>query len=427
MKRTVRKIRYDRIIILIISLIIIIFGIYKLISKDSNQEDNKKEELKDNLMLDFIGKQYEEIEEYANNNKLALNAKYEYNEKVEKNKIISQSIEKGTKIKENDILDIIVSLGIIDKEKLANDKINELGNIPIMMYHGIVNKKDSETDYIGGNVDKDGYNRTTESFKEDLEFYYNKGYRMIRLIDYVNGNIDTEYGKSPIVLTFDDGNENNLKVTGLDEDGNIIIDPNSAIGILEEFKKKYPDYNVTATFFVNNGLFNQPKYNEKIIKWLVENGYDVGNHTKGHADFTKIDTNKTQEVVGYIYKQLEEIIPNQYVKIIALPFGSPYNKTHANYNYILKGSYNDYHYETIAALRVGWESEVSPFNSSFDKTFLKRCRAYDNNGKDFDIEMNFRILENKRYISDGDANTIVTSNGNEKITNNINNLNVIYY
>ena len=30
---------------------------------------------------------------------------------------------------------------------------------------------------------------------------------MVRLIDYVNGKIDTEYGKSPIVLTFDDGND----------------------------------------------------------------------------------------------------------------------------------------------------------------------------------------------------------------------------
>lgn len=73
---------------------------------------------------------------------------------------------------------------------------------------------------------------------------------MIRLNDYINGIVDVELGKSPIVLTFDDGLENNIKVTGLDSDGNIIIDPNSAVGILEEFKKKYPDFNVTATFFV---------------------------------------------------------------------------------------------------------------------------------------------------------------------------------
>lgn len=422
-KKRKRRIRYDRIILCLIVIISIMFGIFKLIIK----EETETEIVKDNFMLDFVGKNIEEIQRYSDENKLVLNIEYKYSEEIEKNKIISQSIEKDTKINENDILNIVISLGILDKKQLASDKINELGNIPIMMYHGIINKKDSETDYTGGNVDKDGYNRTTESFREDLEFYYTNGYRMIRLIEYVNGKIDTEYGKSPIILTFDDGNDNNLKVTGLDEDGNIIIDPNSAVGILEEFKKKYPDFNITATFFVNDALFNQPEYNEKILKWLVDNGYDVGNHTKGHANFTKIDTTKTQEVVGYVYKQLDEIIPKQYVKIVALPFGSPYNKNHTNYNYILNGTYNEYSYTTEAALRVGWESEVSPFSNNFDKTFLKRCRAYDNNGKDFDIEMNFRILESKRYISDGNSNTIVTSNTNESIVNNINNLEVIYY
>ena len=422
MNKKKRKIRYDRIIILLIIIILIIFGIYMAISNL-----DKKEEIKDNLMLNLIGKSINEVEEYSKENDLVLNITYEYNETVEKDKVIEQSINENTKINKNDTLDIIISLGVLDKEQLKKDNINELGNIPIMMYHGIENMKDSETKYIGGNIDKDGYNRTTESFREDLEFYYNKGYRMIRLNDYVNGKIDTEYGKSPIVLTFDDGNENNLKVTGLDENGNIIIDPNSAVGILEEVKKKYPDFNVTATFFVNDSLFNQPEYNEKILKWLVDNGYDVGNHTKGHTNFSNVDTNKTQEVVAHVYKQLDSIIPDQYVKIVALPFGSPYSKIHKNYNYILNGTYEDYSYETIAALRVGWESEVSPFNKNFDKTFLKRCRAYDNEGKDFDIEMNFRILENKRYISDGNSNTIVASSSNESLVNNINNLEVIYY
>ena len=416
-----KKIRYDRIVCFVGIIGLIVFITIMLFNKEETIKTN------DILMLDFVNKELREIKEYSEKNKLVLDIDYEYNDKIEKDHIISQSIEKDKVLKENDTLNIIVSLGVLDKEKLKNDKINELGNIPIMMYHGIENKKDSETKYTGGNIDKEGYNRTTESFRKDLEFYYEKGYRMIRLDDYVNGIINTEYGKSPIVLTFDDGNENNLKVTGLDDKGNIIIDPNSAVGILEEFKKKYPDYNVTATFFVNDSLFNQKEYNDKIIKWLVENGYDVGNHTKGHVDFKKIDKIKTQEAISYVYKQLDEIIPNKYVKIIALPFGSPYNKSHENYNYILNGEYEDYKYETIAALRVGWESELSPFNKDFDKTFLKRCRAYDNNGKDFDIEMNFRILENKKYISDGNSDTIVTSSNNENIVNSNNVLEVIYY
>ena len=56
---------------------------------------------------------------------------------------------------------------------------------------------------------------------------------------------------------------------------------------------------------------------------------------------------------------------------------------------------------------MGWKPEVSPFDKDFDKTYIKRCRAYDNNGKDFDIEMVFNLLEKNRYISDGNSNTIV--------------------
>ena len=66
-------------------------------------------------------------------------------------------------------------------------------------------------------------------------------------------------------------------------------------------------------------------------------------------------------------------------------------------------------------MRVGWESEVSPFSQKFDSHFLKRIRAYDNNGLDFDIEYNFKVLKNNRYISDGNVNTIVVPK--EKVEN----------
>lgn len=302
-------------------------------------------------------------------------------------------------------------------EDYQNNNVDELGEVPIMMYHGIHHKKNSETEYTGGNVDKNGYQRTTEAFINDLEFYYNEGYRMIRLTDYVDGNIDVELGKSPIILTFDDGLSNNIKVTGLDENGNIIIDPNSAVGILESFKEKYPDYNVTATFFVNGGLFQQKEYNQKILKWLIENGYDIGNHTYSHVDFTTVNSKKTSEEVGKVYELLDSFIPGKYVNIIALPFGSPYGLEHDNMNYIFNSNYNNNTYETKSALRVGWKAESSPFSSEFNPKFLKRIRAYDNNGEEFDIEMNFKLLEKSRYISDGNINNVVIPEYKESILN----------
>ena len=59
--------------------------------------------------------------------------------------------------------------------------------------------------------------------------------------------------------------------------------------------------------------------------------------------------------------------------------------------------------------------------------FLKRIRAYDNNGKEFDIEMSFDILKNTRYVSDGDKNTIVIPESKLSKLNNIYNLEVITY
>lgn len=415
-KSSKKRIKYGFIILIFIFLIVVMFIVSLMFNKD-----------KEIYMLDVTNKNIDLVYEMLSEYKLDIEINYEYSDMVDKDSVISQSIVKDAIINDGDKLSLVISKGKLDKDKFRNDGINELGKVPIMMYHGIKNMKNGETDYIGGNVDKDGYTRTAEAFRKDLDIYYEKGYRMIKLSDYINGNIDVEYGKSPIVLTFDDGNANNIKVTGLDKDGNIIIDPNSAVGILEEYKKKYPDFNVTAIFFVTNALFNQPEYDDKILNWLVNNGYEVGNHTRGHDNFTKIDTNKTQEVVGYMYNKLESIIGDKYSKIVALPFGSPYNKTHENYQYIINGSYDGIEYETVAALRVGWEPEVSPFDKNFDKTFLKRCRAYDNNGVDFDIEMILRMLDKSRYVSDGDVNTIVTSSNNNDIVNNLLNKELILY
>lgn len=385
--------------ITIVFAVVLISKIPSLIPKKNGEKEVK--------MVDLSLYKREDIKKFCKENDLSLTIEYQYSRTYQEGMVISQSILVDTPIKKDDSIKVVISKGEVPSSIYLENKVNELGNIPIMMYHGIIDMKSIDTKYTGGNVDKDGYNRTSEAFIKDLEFYYQNGYRMIRLIDYVEGNIDVELGKSPIVLTFDDGREDSIKVTGLDEKGEIIIDPNSAVGILEQFKKKYPDFHVTATFFVNSSLFNQKEYNEKILKWLVENGYDVGNHSMSHPDFSKINTKKAQEEIGGVYKILEEIIPNQYVKIVALPFGSPYKKSHENFPFILNGDYEGTSYQSISSLRVGWDSETSPFIEGFDASFLKRIRAYDNNGKEFDIDMCFRLLEKNRYISDGDKTTIV--------------------
>lgn len=396
-----RKIKWIKILLLcLLFLVCVVIGLLVLFSKDKNINVEQK-------MKNLVGMTLEEVKEYVEETQLELEIEESYSNEYQASEVISQSIETNTPLKKKDHLKIIVSKGAIPIEVHRENKVNELGKVPIMMYHKIVNMKSIETKYTGGNVDKEGYNRTQEAFREDLEFYYQSGYRMIRLEDYIKGKIDTELGKSPIIITFDDGNEDNMKVLGKDDEGNLEIDPNCAVGILESFKEKYPDFHVTATFFVNEELFHQEEYNEQILTWLSNHGYDVGNHTMTHPDFTKINKEQAQKEVGGVYELLERYMKEKYVSIVALPYGSPYKLTHENYDVILKGNYNGLSYETKAALRVGWEAEKSPFDIDFNPHFLKRIRAYDNNGIDFDIKMNFRLLENSRYISDGDSSTVV--------------------
>ena len=399
-----KKIKYLNILFLIGIILLIIIAFPK-----------KHEEEKVDLKTLYLGKKITELEKDKKD--LIIEKEYQFSDIYDKDVILDLDEV------HNKIL-VTVSKGAITVDVYKEKGVNELGKVPIMMYHGIIDTEENK--YTGGNVDKDGYNRTAKAFREDLEFYYNNGYRMIRLKDYIDGIIDVPLGYSPIILTFDDGNQNNFNVLGKNSDGSLQIDPNCAIGVLEEFKKKHPDMQVTATFFVMYNIFNQKTYNQEILDWLVEHGYDVGNHTTTHPDFTTISTSKTQEVVGKMYQKLDDMLKDKYVKIVALPFGSPYKKTHENYAYILKGEYQGTAYETEAALRVGWEPELSPFDQDFDKTFLKRCRAYDNKGKEFDIEMVFKNLEKNRYISDGDKETIVIKGENAKKINS-NYQNVITY
>ena len=377
----------------IISLLIIVLFLVCGCSSNSLNEP------KENIKTDFKGMQVEDVDKYAKEHDLVITKTYEFSDEIEKDIVIESNLETNK-------LSITISKGSIPLDLYKEKNVNELGKVPIMMYHGIRKKTSTSTGTIGGNVDKDGYNRTPDAFREDLEFYYQNGYRMIRLNDYINDFIDVELGYSPIILTFDDGNADNFKVIGKNDDGSLKFDPDSAIGILESFKEKYPDFKITATFFLTGALCNQPDYNEEIIKWLVANGYDIGNHTKTHLDIKKSTGERVQKEIAYVYDELEKIIPDKYVKIIALPFGSPYKKTHENYKYDLETNYNDKTYKTDAALRVGWEPEVSPFSKSFDKTFLKRCRAYDNNSKEFDITMVFNMLKKTRFISDGEPDFI---------------------
>ncbi len=297
--------------------------------------------------------------------------------------------------------------GLLDVAQYQEHNVNELGKVPILMYHGIVDKKNDDMPYVGGNADRHGYHRTAEAFRADLEFFYQAGYRVISLEDYLRGAIDLPLGKSPLVLTFDDGFANNIRVLGKDDDGELIIDDNSAVGIMEEFRKKYPDFNVTATFFLNQPLFHQFNYNDDIVAWLIANGYDVGNHSYSHDNLSQLSADEVQAEIGRMDKLLNEVTNGENLNVLATPYGRPYEKTHDNFPYLLQGAYQNYDYQNFSVLQAGWKPNYSPFDKRFDQTFVKRVKAYDNNGYDYDLEATFADLDDNRYIASGLSEVVV--------------------
>lgn len=287
-------------------------------------------------------------------------------------------------------------LEVVEEKDLKEDidlllKPNEAGEIMVLMYHNV------------GEVEEE-WVRTPENLKKDLKTLYEKNYRAVSLKDYVNNEMDVAEGMTPVVLTFDDGNENNFRMIK-NEKGEDVIDPDSVIGILESFKSEHPDFNTTAIFFVFGiNPFRQPEFVEYKFNYLLENRYDIGNHTIDHRGMKKLDNKEIiQEVIGGQVSNINKVIPSYNVNTYALCYGER-PKGEELEKYLEKGEHDGTSYENIAILNVGWNPAKSPITTEFNPLSIPRIRAsemkVDNVGM-YDWLEYFDNNPGKRYISDG--------------------------
>lgn len=280
---------------------------------------------------------------------------------------------------------------------LAKIKPNEAGRIMVLMYHGIA---EPEAEWV----------RTPDNLRKDLQTLYEKGYRPISLQDYVTGNITTEAGYTPIVLTFDDGRKNNFELIK-NSQGKWVLNPDCAVAILEEFNREHPDFPLEATFFVNNNTpFGQPEHLAYKLQYIVEKGMDIGNHTNTHVDFSKADASRIQKEIAGVVEMLGAYLPDYTVNTLALPSGSrPQDKE--LYTYLAQGSYEGISYQNTAILNVGWDPDQSPYHQDFNPLAIHRIRAselqkYVQNVGMYDWLERFDKGSQTRFVSDGDANTV---------------------
>jgi peptidoglycan/xylan/chitin deacetylase (PgdA/CDA1 family) len=283
----------------------------------------------------------------------------------------------------------------IDIKKI---KANENGKIMILMYHGI---SDKEGEWV----------RTPDNFRRDLQTLYDNGYRAISLRDFVTNNISVEAGYTPVVFTFDDGLKNQFNY--IEENGNRIIDPQCAVGILEDFYKKHPDFGRAASFYVFYPLpFRQKELIKEKYEFLINNGYEIGNHSYTHENLGKISTSEVQKALALNVVNTLKYINDYEVFSLALPYGAAPKDD--NYKYVVSGEYDGQSYKHKAVLKVGSNPAVAPNNKKFDATKLPRVRASEMNTAGtglYDWLKHFEKNPNERYISDGDPNSIAIPEG----------------
>lgn len=265
---------------------------------------------------------------------------------------------------------------------------NEAGRVMVLMYHSI-------------DEDEAEYEISVESFKQDLDYLYENNYRPISIDKYMRGEIDTPAGYTPVILTFDDAHQNNFNI--IEENGEIKIDPDSAIGIMEAYNEKYDDFNITASFFIfGENPFRQKEYIDYKIDYLLDHGYTIGNHSYAHENLSEM-TNKeeVEYAIGREVKYLDELTDGRAMDILAIPFGvSPVDELK---DYMYEGSYEGYDYKTELALEVGWYPSYSVFDSRFDSRSVPRIRGSKTSDTAESEEWFGHFEENPhlRFVSDG--------------------------
>lgn len=279
-------------------------------------------------------------------------------------------------------------------------KPNEAGKIMVLMYHVI---GDTEGEW----------SRKWDNFRKDLETLYERGYRLISLNDYISNNIDTEAGYTPVVLTFDDGTQGQFNI--LQEEGEPVVDPKCAVGILEDFYNKNPDFGLKATFFVYYPVpFRQKDLIEYKFQYLIEKGMDIGNHTFGHANLGQLDAEGIQNQLGKMVMETEKYLPNYRVNTLALPYGA--NAKEQYREYVYQGEYKGFSYKNDVTLLVGSNPAPSPVDVKFNSRRVPRVRATDDpsiNTGMYDWMEYFDKNPHERYISDGDPDRVVVPGGME--------------
>jgi hypothetical protein len=260
------------------------------------------------------------------------------------------------------------------------------------------------------------YSRERASFRRDLELLYQRGYRPVSMAQVLDRKLDLPPGLSPVVFTFDDASPEQFSY--VEKDGKLEIDPRSAIGIWLDFKKTHPDWENKALFCLLSGAEaghnffgdkniqgQKTAWRFPKVRWLVENGFELCNHTVWHAQLSKYPDTFVQEQIARLAMSVDSAVPGYKMRTMALPLGLwPKNRALAS-----KGSWTDprskrtIEYDYDAVLEVAGGPARSPHDPAFNPLKTPRLQVIGDA-----IARTIDRLEKSgnAYISDGNPATV---------------------
>ncbi len=279
------------------------------------------------------------------------------------------------------------------KESARAAGANELGLIPVLMYHRIAAKRWSPLD------------RTPGQLRKELERLARDGYVPVTAAEYVTGRIDIPAGSHPVVLTFDDGTPGHFAfdATGRPAAG-------TAVGVLLDVARRHPGFRPVATFWVNREPFGLKDRiaQEHAVTWLVRNGFEVANHTYRHPDLRRLPRKRIREEIA----RQERLLTGRGAPpsaTFALPYGSmPKRK---NLRFARHGSWQGTRYDFSGVFLAGAEPAASPHSTDFAPYQIPRIQSNGKRGEcrrwcsTYWLEW-LRAHPSRRYTSDGDPDHI---------------------
>lgn len=251
---------------------------------------------------------------------------------------------------------------------------NPYGRIPVLEYHVI-------SDTV-----KNMWYVKRDDFKRQLQLLYDRGYRPVTMKQVLDKDFsELAPGQSPVVFTFDDASPEQFAY--IERNGQLEIDPNSAVGIWVDFQKRHPDWKSRAVFCTLNGggeghnFFGdkniqgqKTEWRHQKVKWLADQGHEICNHTLWHAQLSKYPDAFVQEQIARGQMGIDSAVPGYKVRTFALPQGLwPKNRPLA-----WKGTWTDpkskraVTYEYDAVLLVAGGPSRSPYDAKFNPRGVTR-------------------------------------------------------